>query len=108
MKIKEKIQTLPTIILNEPFINLSYISKNVGFDGIKKEYPNKRKGLISNKRPKNRQNNSLDKLTKRFIIGVYELGNETINLNLVMKKIKAKKRRIYDITNVLEGRLKLF
>ena len=50
----------------------------------------------------------MDKLTKRFIIGVYELGNETINLNLVMKKIKAKKRRIYDITNVLEGRLKLF
>ena len=38
---------------------------------------------------------------------VLETGRNTINLNDdVMKKIKVKKRRIYDITNVLEGKFK--
>ena len=34
---------------------------------------------------------------------VSESESDTINLNVLMKKIKVKKRRIYDITNVLEG-----
>ena len=35
---------------------------------------------------------------------VLEAGTNTINLNEIMKKMKVKKRRIYDITNVLEGK----
>ena len=51
--------------------------------------------------------NSLDELTKKFIQCVCNSDSDRINLNSVMKKIRAKKRRIYDITNVLEGKLKL-
>ena len=46
----------------------------------------------------------LDELTKKFVKFVCESGNEIINLNSAIKKINAKKRRIYDITNVLEGK----
>ena len=105
MKNKGKVQTPSTTLLNESSINSSYISENFSINGNKKEYTNKYTSRNYNKKPKNRQNNSLDELTKRFIKYVDELGNEKINLNMVMKKIKAKKRRIYDITNVLEGKL---
>ena len=56
------------------------------------------------KKTKSRQSNSLDELTKKFMRYVMEAKNSSINLNSVMKKIKVKKRRIYDITNVLEGK----
>ena len=108
MKNKGKAQTTSTILLNESSINSSYISENFSFNGNKKEYANKYTSRNYNKKPKSRQNNSLDELTKKFIKCVYDLGNEKINLNMVMKKIKAKKRRIYDITNVLEGKAKIF
>ena len=35
---------------------------------------------------------------------VKESKNFLININDVVKKLKVKKRRIYDITNVLEGK----
>jgi hypothetical protein len=75
-------------------------SKNISFVDNKKEY-----NYISrlNKKQKNRQINSLDELTKKFAKCVYNSPSDKINLNNVMKRIKAKKRRIYDITNVLEG-----
>lgn len=50
-----------------------------------------------------RKENSLGELTKSFIKFVRESGRETININDIVKKLKVKKRRIYDITNVLEG-----
>ena len=59
--------------------------------------------FISRKR-KNRQINSLDELSKKFIRFASDSIDGCINLNVMMKKIKAKKRRIYDITNVLEGK----
>ena len=52
---------------------------------------------------KNRQNNSLEELTKKFINSILESQNNIIDLNKITKKMKVKKRRIYDITNVLEG-----
>ena len=52
--------------------------------------------------------NSLDELTQKFMRYVYNSArdkkSDLINLNTVMKNIKAKKRRIYDITNCLEGK----
>jgi transcription factor E2F3 len=50
-----------------------------------------------------RQENSLGELTKNFIEYIKESGKETININELVKRLKVKKRRIYDITNVLEG-----
>ena len=59
------------------------------------------KGFI--RKQKARQPNSLDELTKKFLTCALKANSPTINLNSIMKKIKVKKRRIYDITNVLEG-----
>jgi len=56
---------------------------------------------------KKRQNNSLEELTKKFINSILESQNNIIDLNKITKKMKVKKRRIYDITNVLEGNLNL-
>ncbi len=50
-----------------------------------------------------RQLSSLDGLTKKFIQCIKEKGEENIDINEIVKKLKVKKRRIYDITNVLEG-----
>ena len=50
-----------------------------------------------------RQENSLSELTKNFINFIKCQGDKTININDVVKKMNVKKRRIYDITNVLEG-----
>ena len=65
----------------------------------------KKKYLInikSNKKLK-RKLNSLEELTKKFVECVYEENTNIINLKNVIEKIKVKKRRIYDITNVMEG-----
>ncbi len=50
-----------------------------------------------------RQENSLGELTKNFINYIKEQNTKEIDINEVVKKLKVKKRRIYDITNVLEG-----
>lgn len=50
-----------------------------------------------------RQENSLGELTKNFIKYIKERKNKEVNINDAVKKLKVKKRRIYDITNVLEG-----
>ena len=57
-----------------------------------------------NKRKNIRQTNSLDEITKRFIKYVLKAKCLTIDLKMVAKNINVKKRRIYDITNVLEGK----
>lgn len=54
---------------------------------------------------KKRLNNSLEELTKKFINSILESQTNIIDLNKITKKMKVKKRRIYDITNVLEGNL---
>ena len=52
---------------------------------------------------KPRQENSLGELTKNFINYIRKSGRNTVNINELVKELKVKKRRIYDITNVLEG-----
>ncbi|KRW99691.1 hypothetical protein PPERSA_03492 [Pseudocohnilembus persalinus] len=52
---------------------------------------------------KQRQDNSLSVLTKKFVKRIKESDNNTVDLNETVKDLKVQKRRIYDITNVLEG-----
>lgn len=106
MKNKTKNQTPSTSLLNDSNNLSSYLSKEISYNDIKKDSVNKYYSR-NNKKQKSRQFNSLDELTKKFTNYVYKYADEhetnRINLNYVMKNIKAKKRRIYDITNVLEG-----
>ena len=63
------------------------------------------KTYLNKKQKKQRQENSLDELTRSFINYAKETKNVKININEIVKKLKVKKRRIYDITNVLEGKI---
>lgn len=80
----------------------SLISKN---DSSIKDYSSDDNSSSQKKtrQSRSRQENSLGELTKNFIKFVKESGTATININDIVKKLKVKKRRIYDITNVLEG-----
>lgn len=91
-------------ILNSSFINIDSILLN-------KDYSDNiiNKNLIINllgkqKKIKTRKFNSLEELAKKFIQCVYEEQNIFVDLRSVIDKINVKKRRIYDITNVLEGK----
>jgi hypothetical protein len=61
--------------------------------------------IKNEKKLKNRKDNSLDELTKKFIKFVLEEKSNIIDLEEIRKKMKSKKRRIYDITNVFQGKL---
>lgn len=61
-----------------------------------------------NKKENKRKLNSLDELSRKFMKCVYEENSSIINLKKVLEKMEVKKRRIYDITNVLEGKWILF
>jgi len=50
-----------------------------------------------------KQENSLGQLTKNFLQYIKKKGRVNININDLVKDLKVKKRRIYDITNVLQG-----
>ncbi len=52
---------------------------------------------------KGRHDNSLSVLTKKFIQLIKSSPDFTIDLNEAVKLLSVQKRRIYDITNVLEG-----
>ena len=52
------------------------------------------------KKLKNRRANSLSEITKKFLHILLEEKKDIINLKEIIPKIKVKKRRIYDITNV--------
>ena len=52
---------------------------------------------------KGRHENSLGELTKKFIELLMKADNMCIDLNEAVALLDVQKRRIYDITNVLEG-----
>lgn len=52
---------------------------------------------------KGRQENSLGELTKKFLALIQLAKDKCIDLNEAVSELKVQKRRIYDITNVLEG-----
>jgi multidrug resistance efflux pump len=49
------------------------------------------------------QENSLGQLTKNFLNYIKTTGRKSININDLVNELSVKKRRIYDITNVLQG-----
>ena len=49
------------------------------------------------------QENSLGQLTKNFINYIKTTGKKSINNNDLVSELDVKKRRIYDITNFLQG-----
>lgn len=74
------------------------ISKQLDSSYVGAERPARRE-----EETKARQDNSLGELTKKFIQLIQESVNKTVDLNEAAKRLKVQKRRIYDITNVLEG-----
>ena len=52
---------------------------------------------------KGRKENGLVELTKKFIDLLKEAPEQTLDLNKAVQELEVQKRRIYDITNVLEG-----
>lgn len=53
--------------------------------------------------PNPRQDNSLSLLTRRFLALLSESETKSLDLNHACEVLAVQKRRIYDITNVLEG-----
>jgi hypothetical protein len=83
-----------------------YYESSVSFDEDEEASNSNNRALIKNKRKsQQRQENSLGELTKNFIKYIKLQGGKQININDVVKQLKVKKRRIYDITNVLEGKI---
>ncbi|KAL4481359.1 hypothetical protein ABPG72_010512 [Tetrahymena utriculariae] len=58
---------------------------------------------VNNQDNQKRQDNSLSILTRRFMKQIRSESDQTIDLNQVSVVLGVQKRRIYDITNVLEG-----
>ena len=54
-------------------------------------------------RTKHRYETSLGQLTKKFIALLRDAPSGSLNLNEASSQLEVQKRRIYDITNVLEG-----
>lgn len=72
-------------------------------------YKNKQSLLIKGQKNKekklrNKRANSLKDITKKFIQVLLEERKSDINLTDIIEKIEVKKRRIYDITNVFQGK----
>ena len=57
-------------------------------------------------RPRNE--NSLGVLTRKFVTLIKNSSELTLDLNDAVGQLQVQKRRIYDITNVLEGELNSF
>ena len=104
-KAKKTIHTLQ--ILNQSNKPSSLTPESLNGNKIKKDIVNKCAGLFHGKKlkkyNKNRKYNSLDMVAKKFIQCVIDEKKNKINLKSIIEKIKVKKRRIYDVTNVLEG-----
>ena len=60
---------------------------------------------FSRRKHRQRMENSLGELTKNVIKYIKKSGENDIQINNLVEDLNVKKRRIYDITNVLEGNL---
>ena len=68
----------------------------------KYSYSPKKDAIVENGNP-TRYDTSLGLLTKKFIELLNESNEGVVDLNVASTKLAVQKRRIYDITNVLEG-----
>ena len=68
----------------------------------KKKFNTKKKSEFQ--KDNSKKKNSLEEITKIFIKYIKNLKTNIIDLNDAVKALNIKKRRIYDITNVLEGK----
>lgn len=59
--------------------------------------------LLTAGKGKPRHENSLGVLTRKFVRLIKNSAEFTLDLNDAVKQLDVQKRRIYDITNVLEG-----
>ena len=67
---------------------------------------NRRKHLINNaKINKKNEKNTLDYITKEVMKYIIKSNKNIINLKDITNSIKMTKRRLYDVTNVLEGKI---
>ena len=81
--------------------DFSYNTQNINqYNTFEKIFQDEESDL---KREDSVQENSLGKLTKDFINYIKTEGRKSININDLVNKLGVKKRRIYDITNVLQG-----
>lgn len=92
-------ETLPTLI--EPLMIPPFIKPP--FPNLQKPDDDSYSGCEVDLEEDGRQENSLGQLTKNFIRYIKTYGQKTININDLVEQLTVKKRRIYDITNVLQG-----
>lgn len=108
LKIGKKPKTnsrLINVIKPKPIKNLinyqNYAPINANqINGINKAFPEEENEY---KKDNLSQENSLGQLTKNFINYIKTTGKKSININDLVNELSVKKRRIYDITNVLQG-----
>ena len=62
------------------------------------------KNAFDKKQKRDKNKNSLDEVTRRFIKYISKVNTDEIDINKVVEALNIKKRRIYDVTNVLEGK----
>jgi hypothetical protein len=67
------------------------------------DYASLQNDLSSSKKGQGRKENGLVELTKKFICLLVDADDKCLDLNQAMVDLEVQKRRIYDITNVLEG-----
>jgi len=60
-------------------------------------------GTVEDDKKQPRLDNSLSLLTKKFVELISTSKGGILDLNIAADLLKVQKRRIYDITNVLEG-----
>jgi hypothetical protein len=64
--------------------------------------------ILGKKHQRMKRENSLEILTLKFIKYIISSSTNCINLKEASKALNIKRRRIYDITNVLEGKCYIF
>jgi len=83
--------------------NSSTIEKKLSSEESSKKKKIIKKDLDEDERGPSRYDSSLGLLTKKFMALVKRADQGVIDLNEASKTLAVQKRRIYDITNVLEG-----
>ena len=103
LKHKTKLKSPQVNIIKPKFIENKYNYTKPNINQItfsEKIFPDEESDY---KREDSCQENSLGTLTKNFINYIKRTGRKAININDLVKELSVKKRRIYDITNVLQG-----